>query len=119
MLDDQHFAGRLKELREAKGLGQQELADLAGMKLGGVQNLEQGRTMPSWKSVVALCNALGVACDAFTTPPADRPAPGRGRPRKAEPAADAAGVNQDATNAAEAKDGPAGKAKGKKGKPRK
>ncbi len=77
------FAGRLRELREAAGLTQQQLADAAGLKLAGVRNLEQGRTYPEWPSVLALCQALGVGCDAFTTEPARQPPPGRGRPPKA------------------------------------
>src|SRR5436309_2336642 len=36
------FPGRLRELREAAGLSRQQLADKAGLKLGGVRNLEQG-----------------------------------------------------------------------------
>ncbi len=77
------FADRLKELREGAGLSQQALADRSGMTREGVAQLETRRRKPSWESVVALCQALGVGCDAFTTPPADRPAPGPGRPRKA------------------------------------
>lgn len=82
------FAGRLRELREGAGLTQQQLADAAGLKLAGIRNLEQGRTYPEWPSVLALCTALGVGCEAFTTEPAEREPPGRGRPAKAiaEPA---------------------------------
>jgi transcriptional regulator with XRE-family HTH domain len=77
------FAGRLRELREAAGLTQQQLADAAGLKLAGIRNLEQGRTFPEWPSVLSLCTALGVGCESFTTPPTAREKPGRGRPAKA------------------------------------
>ena len=81
------FAPRLKELREASGMTQQALADLAGLKLGGVRDLEQGRNKPTWDTVLALAKALGVGCEAFEQPPAtDQPPAGRGRPRKAPPA---------------------------------
>src|SRR5262245_61857253 len=76
------FAGRLRELREAAGLTQQELADKARMSVGGIRDLEQGRWLPSWETVLALCAALAVRCDAFTSPPANREPPGRGRPAK-------------------------------------
>src|SRR5262245_27420959 len=79
------FAGRLRELREARGVTQAGLAGAAGLKEGGIRDLEQGRRKPTWETVLALSQALGVDCTAFTTPPsaeaaASRP---RGRPRKA------------------------------------
>jgi transcriptional regulator with XRE-family HTH domain len=77
------FAGRLRELRERAGLSRQEVADKAGMKLGGVRDLEQGRRSPTWETVLAISQALGVECTAFTTPPAELPPPSPGRPRKA------------------------------------
>lgn len=61
------FARRLKELREAAGLTQKELAEKAGLHLGGVFKLEQGVNEPSWATVRALTRALGVDCKAFDT----------------------------------------------------
>ncbi len=77
------FAGRLKELREARGWTQQQLADAAGLNKFGVAQIEQGRHQPTWETVVALCKALGVACDAFMQEPTPRPSAGPGRPPKA------------------------------------
>ena len=96
------FADRLKELREGAGLSQQALADKSGMTREGIAQLETRRRKPSWESVVALCQALGVGCDAFTTPAAERQAPGRGRPRKAPDAASVAAgtAEEDASTAA-------------------
>jgi transcriptional regulator with XRE-family HTH domain len=76
------FGPRLKELREAAGLKQHELAERAGLKKAGIANLEQGRTRPHWDTVVALCRALAVSCDAFMLPPTEREPPGPGRPAK-------------------------------------
>jgi transcriptional regulator with XRE-family HTH domain len=93
------FAGRLRELRAAAGLTQRGLADKAGMTEAGVRNLEQGRTGPTWETVVRLSQALEVDCTAFTTKPAveaESPRP-RGRPRRAasqEGAAPAPGGGQ-------------------------
>jgi len=86
------FAARLRELREKAGLTQPALAERAGMHKLGIAQLEQGRRKPTWATVVALAEALGVTCEAFLHPPADREPAGPGRPRKAEaelPAADA------------------------------
>jgi transcriptional regulator with XRE-family HTH domain len=79
------FAGRLVELREAAGLTRKQLADRAGLQSeGGIRDIEQGRRLPNWEMVIALSLALGVTPDAFTVQPAERSAPGRGRPRKEE-----------------------------------
>ena len=81
-MDASLFAARLKELRESKRLTQQQLADLAGLKLGGIADLEQGRREPAWRTVLALAKALDVSCEAFTAPSVDRPPIRRGRPKK-------------------------------------
>jgi transcriptional regulator with XRE-family HTH domain len=82
-MDLSYFAARLKELREEHGLTQKQLADKAALSQRAVSHWEQGIREPSWSNVLALAEALGVTCEAFTTAPVDRPAAGRGRPRKA------------------------------------
>jgi transcriptional regulator with XRE-family HTH domain len=79
------FAGRLKELRSAAGLTQQQLADKAGLAVGVIRKLEQQENKPTWETALILCQALGVDCTAFTQPPAERPAAKPGRPRKQPP----------------------------------
>ena len=63
------FPARLKSLREAKSLTVQELAESAGLSRQQVHNLENpapGRpSVPSWPTVQALAEALGVSTDAF------------------------------------------------------
>jgi transcriptional regulator with XRE-family HTH domain len=81
-MDVSGFAARLKELREQAGLTQKGLAEKAGMALSGVNKLEQGVNKPSWESVVALTEALGVDCRAFLEPAGDIPEARRGRPPK-------------------------------------
>jgi transcriptional regulator with XRE-family HTH domain len=77
----QTFGGRLKALREEKGLSQRELAERAGMNQFGVAKLEQGVREPTWATVQALARALGVRCTAFegTADTPRRPAPKRRR----------------------------------------
>jgi transcriptional regulator with XRE-family HTH domain len=60
------FADRLKELRQASGLTQQELADRAGLHKMGLVKLELSSRQPTWDTVQALAKALGVDCTAFT-----------------------------------------------------
>lgn len=81
-MNPEWFAGRLRELREAKGWTQRQLAEAAGLKIGGVRDIEQGINNPTWPTVLALAQALGVTCEAFNQPPAERPVSKPGRPRK-------------------------------------
>ena len=67
------FGARVRELREAAGLSQQALADLAGMHRQGVHKLEAGEREPAWGSVLALAKALGVSVAAFEEGSAPRP----------------------------------------------
>jgi transcriptional regulator with XRE-family HTH domain len=83
------FAGRLRELRTARGWTQQQLADAAGVTASTVRSIEQGWNKPAWDTVLALCRALVVRPDAFTHAPAERALPRRGRPRKVPAAAPA------------------------------
>ena len=60
------FAARLKALRAAAGLTQQQLADALGAPQQTVARLEAGRRPdPRWSTVVALADALGVSTEAF------------------------------------------------------
>jgi len=117
------FKDRLRELRTQASLSRQELADKAGLKQSVVRDLEQGVNKPTWPTVVALCQALGVLCDAFLEEPGQPVPPAVGRPRKtpqagAEPAAaTATGKAGKNGNAAMGKPGASkGKRKTKRGK---
>jgi transcriptional regulator with XRE-family HTH domain len=59
------FGTRLKAMRDAAGLTQQQLADAASLSLPTFRHWEQGQREPSWPNVVALADALGVSCDDF------------------------------------------------------
>jgi transcriptional regulator with XRE-family HTH domain len=59
------FAATLKSLRASAGLTQEQLAERAGLHLGAVFKLEQGRREPAWATVQALAAALGVSCEVF------------------------------------------------------
>jgi transcriptional regulator with XRE-family HTH domain len=80
----EHFAARLKELREQAGLTQQQLADRVGMSRFGIAQFEQGRNKPSLESAVALAEALGVECTAFLEAPTSITEPKMGRPSRAD-----------------------------------
>jgi transcriptional regulator with XRE-family HTH domain len=79
------FGQRLRRLREAAGLTQEELGKRIGMHTLTVAALEQGRRDPLWSSVIDCAEALGVPVTEFVVPKKERVAPEkrpRGRPRK-------------------------------------
>lgn len=59
------FGAKLKELRTAAKLSQQQLATAAGLSVSYVAKMEQGDSDPSWTTVQALAKALGQSCEAF------------------------------------------------------
>jgi transcriptional regulator with XRE-family HTH domain len=84
-----YFAARLRELREARGWSQQELADRVGLHMMTVSRFERGTLKPTWEVALALAEVLGVDCRAFCqepAAPAERRGPGRPPNQKAEPA---------------------------------
>jgi transcriptional regulator with XRE-family HTH domain len=60
------FKDRLRELRKAKGLTQEGLANESGVPLTSIRGHEQGHRIPSWHSVVKLSRGLGVPTDMFS-----------------------------------------------------
>src|SRR5260370_33221584 len=80
------FAARLKSLRASAGMTQQVLASKAGMHKLGVAKLEQGLREPTWATVQALAEALGVEAGVFVVKDratAEKKSPQMGRPRQA------------------------------------
>ena len=84
-MDLKTFAARLKELREAAGLTQKQLADRADLSQRAISAWEQAEREPGWLAVLALAKALSVNCLAFEQEPGSVPEPRRGRPPKGEP----------------------------------
>jgi transcriptional regulator with XRE-family HTH domain len=76
------FGKRLKELRESAGLSQQDLATRAGLSVGGLAGLEQGRREPNWTTVLSLASALEVDCKAFQELAAPAKKTPKGRPKR-------------------------------------
>jgi transcriptional regulator with XRE-family HTH domain len=62
---DVTFAHNLYRLRTAASLTGAELADAAGLTRQAIALLESGQRAPSWATVCALADALGVATDEF------------------------------------------------------
>jgi transcriptional regulator with XRE-family HTH domain len=59
------LGGRLRELREARGLTQAQLAHLLGKSLETISNFERGKTLPSLVTLEQLAGILGVSMQEF------------------------------------------------------
>jgi transcriptional regulator with XRE-family HTH domain len=59
------FAEKIRALREAKGLSEAKLAQVAGLPFGTLHNYVLGTRKPSFEAVLRLSRALGVTCQAF------------------------------------------------------
>ncbi|WP_221935011.1 helix-turn-helix domain-containing protein, partial [Georgenia yuyongxinii] len=80
------FGGRLKQLREAAGLSQEELAERARLSTDAVSALERGtRTRPYPSTVRALADALDLAPEDRSGLLASLPARGTRRAPEPEP----------------------------------
>lgn len=88
--DTTGFGKRLRAIRAEKGLTQESLGQLAGMRYQVVARLERGDRTPSWETVLKLAKALGVSTEEFVDPDAgqegdaDEPPAGGGggKPRR-------------------------------------
>jgi transcriptional regulator with XRE-family HTH domain len=68
------FNERLKQLREAAGLTQEQLAKASGLSVSAVSKLEQRGIDPSWSTVLRLAQPLGVTVIAFAEDGGPKPA---------------------------------------------
>ena len=56
---------KLRELRKARGLTQQQLADKVGISNVSLSNYERGTQMPDILTLTKLANAIGVSTDTL------------------------------------------------------
>lgn len=54
------FSRRLKQLRVGREMSQEDLAELTGISVEFISNLERARSAPSFVSLEKLARALGV-----------------------------------------------------------
>lgn len=54
---------RIKEIRAQQGISAEELAELANLSSVYISYIENARRKPSLKSLVKICNALGITLD--------------------------------------------------------
>lgn len=59
---------RLKEARKKRGFTQEHLADITGLSVRHIANIEKGDVNPSFEVLSALVKALGISFDAMFDP---------------------------------------------------
>ncbi len=59
------FGSRVRELRRAQGLSQEELADRAGLHRTYLSGIERGQRNPSLKNIAAIAETLGLGLSAL------------------------------------------------------
>lgn len=64
--------GRLRELREGRGISMRTLATKSGLSANALSMIERGKTSPSVSTLYKLSDALGVAITAFFGPESDK-----------------------------------------------
>lgn len=63
------FGGRIRELRRKAGMTLQTLADLAGISVGFLSQVERDKATPSLGTLASLATALEVEIDVFVAAP--------------------------------------------------
>jgi transcriptional regulator with XRE-family HTH domain len=58
---DRALSLAIKELREARGLTQEELASRANTTVGTVSRVESAKSAPAWATVMQIIDALDVS----------------------------------------------------------
>jgi len=62
-----NVGNRLREIREAKGLSQRELADAAGVTNGAISLIERNKTSPSISSLKRILSVFNITLSEFFT----------------------------------------------------
>lgn len=63
MITSNVFPQRLKQLRQKKGLTQQKLAEILGIKRNTYSDWENGKTEPGFENLIKLADLLEVSID--------------------------------------------------------
>lgn len=67
MSDTIHIGRILKEKRESLHMSQREVAHESNMSMRGVEKIEHGDTMPSWKSILRISGVLHMNLGDFNS----------------------------------------------------
>ncbi len=69
------LADRIAELRQQRGLTQEQLAKACGLKQPNIARIESGRAIPDWKTLWRVAEALGLRVRIDFEPYEEAPRP--------------------------------------------
>ena len=58
--ENKQFGARIKEIREKRGLNQEQLAEILNMESRHISRIETGKSFTTLKNIVKIANALNV-----------------------------------------------------------
>lgn len=61
----QYFGARIKEIRESRGLNQEQLAELVNMESRHISRIETGKSFTTLENISKIAIALGVSIDSL------------------------------------------------------
>jgi transcriptional regulator with XRE-family HTH domain len=67
-----NVGGRLRELRESRGISMRTLATRSGLSANALSMIERGKTSPSVSTLYKLADALGISITAFFGPESEK-----------------------------------------------
>jgi transcriptional regulator with XRE-family HTH domain len=67
-----NVGGRLRELRESRGISMRTLATRSGLSANALSMIERGKTSPSVSTLYKLSDALGISITAFFGPESEK-----------------------------------------------
>ena len=61
----QYFGARIKEIRESRGLNQEQLTELVNMESRHISRIETGKSFTTLENISKIATALGVSIDSL------------------------------------------------------
>jgi len=65
---DENLGGRLRDIRQARGLNQAQIAEMIDVKRSTVSQIERGKRALAARELARLADALGITTDSFIDP---------------------------------------------------
>lgn len=63
MVDQKTIGAQIKNMRKARGMTQEQLAEKAGVGVTHISHIETGRSVPSLEMIISFINAFGCSAD--------------------------------------------------------
>ena len=65
MIDQKTIGAQVRKMRKAKGMTQEQLAEITNVASNSISRIERGLLMPALPTLIDICNALGTGADSI------------------------------------------------------